>query len=359
MPEGGCVSESAAVTLDDKYRLDVPRALISGRQALVRLPLVQRELDRRAGVRSAGLISGYRGSPLGSYDLELWHAAAMLKANDIHFQPGLNEDLALTALAGSQQLDFLPGRKVDGVFCIWYGKGPGVDRSGDAIKHANLAGVSPKGGIVLAFGDDHSGKSSTTAHQSDLTLASWGVPILYPASVAEILPLGLAAFALSRYSGLLVGLKLVNETADGTAVVDGEVLPEFVLPELPLPAGGVHIRAEVLGAQPQDLRLVRYKLPRAEAFAQANRLDRIVFGADRPRFLIATAGKAYADVLAALHLLGVGEACARELGIGVYKIGMVYPLGAQGLSEASAAAEEIFFVEEKRPHAETQAKALL
>ena len=214
------MADSAVVSLDDKYSLDTGRALITGRQALVRLPLVQRDLDRRAGLNTAGLISGYRGSPLGGYDAELWKAEALLKANGIRFQPGLNEDLALTALQGSQQISFLPGAKVDGVFAIWYGKGPGVDRSGDAIKHANLQGTSRHGGVLLAFGDDHAGKSSTTAHQSDLTLASWEVPILYPASVPDILRLGLAGIAMSRFCGALVGLKLVNETAEGSTVAE-------------------------------------------------------------------------------------------------------------------------------------------
>jgi indolepyruvate ferredoxin oxidoreductase len=352
------MSELHAITLEDKYRLDRYRALMGGRQALVRLPIAQRELDRRRGLKTAGLISGYRGSPLGSYDLELWKAAATLKDNDILFQPGLNEDLALTALAGAQQLDFVPGRKVDGVFGIWYGKGPGVDRSGDAIKHANLQGVSPHGGILLAFGDDHTGKSSTTAHQSDLTLASWGVPILYPSAVAEILTMGLAGIAMSRYSGLVVGLKLVNETADGTGVLDMTALPEYVMPKLPDPAGGVHIRREVRAMQEQDLRLIRHKLPRAEAFACANRLDRLAWGAERPRFLVVTAGKAFGDVLAALDRLGLDVDTACRIGLGVYKLALVFPLDRTALDVVASRAEEVFFVEEKRPHAETQAKAL-
>jgi indolepyruvate ferredoxin oxidoreductase len=349
----------ASVSLDDKYRLDRSHALISGRQALVRLPIAQRERDRAEGLKTAGLISGYRGSPLGSYDLDLWKASALLEQHDIIFQPGLNEDLALTALAGAQQLDFVPGRKVDGVFGIWYGKGPGVDRSGDAIKHANLHGVSPHGGIVLAFGDDHTAKSSTTAHQSDLTLASWGVPVLYPSSVSEILELGLAAIAMSRFSGLLVGLKLVNETADGTGILNSPQMSGFVLPEIPGPDGGVHIRREMVAMQQQDLRLYRHKLPRAQAFARANHLDRISFGADSGAFIIATAGKAFPDVLAALRLLGVTEAVARELGIGVYKVGLIYPLDPVGLKEATQQAEEILFVEEKRAHLEMQAMGLL
>lgn len=349
----------AAVSLEDKYRLDCRKALISGRQALVRLPIVQRELDRSRGLNTAGMISGYRGSPLGSYDLELWKVAKLLEKHNILFKPGLNEDLALTALAGAQQLDFVPGRKVDGVFGIWYGKGPGVDRSGDAIKHANLHGVSPHGGILLAFGDDHTGKSSTTAHQSDLTLASWGVPVLYPGSVGEILQFGLAGIAMSRFAGVLVGLKLVNETADGTAIVEFESVPEFLSPDVRLPEGGVHIRRELRAMQEQDARLLRHKLPGTQAFSRANRLDRMAFGSESARFVIATAGKAYADVLAGLAALGIRETIARRLEIGVYKIGLIYPLDPAGLYAATGRAEEVLFIEEKRAHAETQAFQLL
>ncbi|MBB6252143.1 indolepyruvate ferredoxin oxidoreductase [Nitrospirillum iridis] len=350
------MADTNLVTLDDKYQLNQGRALVSGRQALVRLPIIQRALDRRLGLNTAGYISGYRGSPLGGYDAELWKAADFLKANDIIFEPGLNEDLALTAVAGTQQLDFVPGRRFDGVFGFWYGKGPGVDRSGDAIKHANLQGTAPAGGVVLIFGDDHAGKSSTTAHQSDLTLASWEVPVLYPASVADILELGLAAVAMSRFSGLLVGLKLVNETAEATGVLDMTPPPAFATPDMPTPAGGVHIRPEALAMQQQDVRLLRHKLPRAQAFARANRLDRVTFGSTSPRFLVATSGKAYADVLAALALLGLDDAAAQRLGLGVYKIALVFPLDPDGLDVASQAADEIFFVEEKRAHAELQAK---
>ncbi len=347
------------VSLDDKYRLDAARALISGRQALVRLLLLQRALDRRDGLNSAGFVSGYRGSPLGGFDAELWKANETLKANDILFQPGLNEDLAATAVAGTQQIGFLPGAKVDGVFGLWYGKGPGVDRSGDAIKHANLSGVSANGGVVLVFGDDHAGKSSTTAHQSELTLASWGVPVLYPSSVAEILTLGLAAFAMSRFSGSLVALKLVNETAEGTGVVASDALPHFSKPLLEEPPSGVHIRPELLAVQAQDSRLVRHKLPRARAFARANRLDRIAYGAAIPRFVVATAGKAYPDVLAALRMLGIDDEIAKRAGIAVYKIGLIYPLDPVALVEAAGLADEILFVEEKKANAEVQARDIL
>nr|WP_298728976.1 indolepyruvate ferredoxin oxidoreductase family protein [uncultured Steroidobacter sp.] len=348
----------SAISLDDKYDWHAPRALTSGRQALVALMLAQRELDRKRGYKTAGFVSGYRGSPLGGVDFEFRKARQTLEAADIFFQPGLNEDLALTSLAGTQQLGFLPDPKVEGVFGLWYGKGPGVDRSGDAIKHANLAGVAQRGGIVLAFGDDHAGKSSTTAHQSDLTLASWEVPVLYPASVAEIIEYGLAAFAMSRFAGSLVALKLVNETADGTAILAHDHLPDFIEPSLPEVAADVHHRSEVMAVLQQDARVVRQKLPRAGAFARANGLDGIRFGADRPRLLIATPGKAYPDVLAALEKLGIDAAAARHAGIGVYKIALLYPLEATALLAASDRADEIFFVEEKRAHAETQAKSI-
>lgn len=347
-----------AVSLNDKYDLDGARSLVNGRQALVRLMLMQRSLDRRSNLNTSGFISGYRGSPLGGLDAELWKERTALEANEIIFQPGLNEDLALTAIAGTQQVAFLPGRKVDGVFGLWYGKGPGVDRSGDAIKHANLAGVSPSGGIVLAFGDDHAGKSSTTAHQSDLTLASWDVPILYPSSVSEILDYGLAAFAMSRFSGAMVGLKLVNETAEATEAVQFSDPPGFVLPDV-ASNEDVHIRPEVRAMQAQEARLVRGKLPRAQAFARANSLDRIRFGSTSPRFVIATAGKTYADVLAALAMLGISEELAQQLGIGVYKIALIFPLEPTALEALSETATEIFFVEEKRAHTEVQARALL
>lgn len=351
------MSDVISVSLNDKYDLEGDRALISGRQALVRLMLVQRALDRRSNLNTSGFVSGYRGSPLGGFDAELWKERTALEANGITFQPGLNEDLALTAVAGTQQIGFLPGPKVDGVFGLWYGKGPGVDRSGDAIKHANLAGVSSSGGVVLAFGDDHAGKSSTTAHQSDLTLASWDVPILYPGSVPEILEYGLAAFAMSRFSGALVGLKLVNETAEATGVVQFSDPIGFVLPDAGL-AEDVHIRPEVRAMQAQEARLVRQKLPRAQAFARANNLDRIRFGSTRPRFVIATAGKAYPDVLAALAALGISEELARQLDIGVYKIALIFPLEPTALIALSQTAAEIFFVEEKRAHAEVQARSL-
>ena len=348
------------VSLADKYSLERGRIFLSGRQALVRLPLVQRQIDRRRNLNTAGFICGYRGSPLGTYDMELERARRLLDEHDIVFRPGLNEDLAATAVWGTQQLGFLPGRKVQGVFSLWYGKGPGVDRSGDPFKHANLQGTEPHGGVLLIVGDDHAGKSSTIAHQSDLALAANDIPILYPASVQEILQLGLAGIELSRFSGLLVALKIVNETADATAAIAVDASAHhFSRPEIPSPPGGVHIRKEFLAVQEQDTRLVRHKLPRALAFAQANRLDRVVFGSHHPKFLIVTAGKAYGDVMSALAVLGMDQELAVACGLAVYKVAMIYPLEPTQLRAAAAQCKEILFVEEKRPHVEAQAAGLL
>ncbi len=350
----------ARVSLDDKYTLDKGRVFISGVQALVRLPIMQRRRDRAAGLNTAGFISGYRGSPLGGYDAALRQAARRLEENDILFRPGLNEDLAMAAVWGTQQLDFVPGRKVDGVFAIWYGKGPGVDRTGDALKHANFAGSHPNGGVLVVCGDDHTGKSSSMGHQSDQAMIAANIPLLYPASVQDYLDFGLHGFALSRFAGTLTGFKTVNETVTATATVaidPGRVsiaLPRNA-PEAP---DGVHIRPEY-DPQGQDNRVARYKLPRAQAYVRANRLDRPVFGAQRPtRLGIVTAGKATLDTLAALRLLGIDDEAARGLGIGVYKVAMVWPLEPEGLAEFAGQCAELLFVEEKRPVMEDQAKAL-
>ena len=355
--DGGALQK---VSLDDKYTLDSGRVFISGVQALVRLPLMQRARDRARGLNTAGFISGYRGSPLGGYDAALWQAARRLEAGDILFRPGINEDLAMAAVWGTQQLDFVPGRKVDGVFAIWYGKGPGVDRTGDAFKHANFAGSHPNGGVLVVCGDDHTGKSSSMGHQSDQAMIAANIPLLYPASVQDYLDFGLHGFALSRFAGTLAGFKTVNETVTATATVSVDpsrvsiVLPKDA-PEAP---EGVHIRPEY-DPQGQDNRVVRYKLPRAQAYVRANRLDGPVFGAERPtRLGIVTAGKAVLDTLAGLRLLGIDETMARALGVGVYKAALVWPLEPEGLAAFAADCAELLFVEEKRPVMEDQAKAL-
>jgi len=349
------------VTLDDKYTLERGRVFISGTQALVRLPIMQRQRDRAAGLNTAGFISGYRGSPLGGYDASLWQASHLLRANDIVFRPGINEDQAATAVWGTQQLDFLPGKKVDGVFAIWYGKGPGVDRSGDPLKHANYQGTHPTGGVLVVCGDDHPGKSSTLAHQSEQALAAHGIPVLYPSSPQDFLDYGLYGFALSRFAGTLVGFKVVNETVACTATVDIDPARlDIVLPaSAPMPEGGVSARPEYAPVE-QEARLIRHKLPRALAFVRENKLDRTVFGAKGPKRLgIVTAGKAYLDAIAALRLLGIGQTEAEALGIGVYKVAMVWPLEPEGLKAFAAASEELLFVEEKRAVMEDQAKSIL
>lgn len=349
------------VSLSDKFDLDNATIFIAGKQALARVPLLQRELDRRRGLRTAGYISGYRGSPLGTVDNELLKIADRLKAADIVFEPGLNEDLAMTAVWGSQQLDFVPRRRVDGVFGMWYGKGPGVDRSGDAIKHANMSGTHPNGGVLLAFGDDHAGKSSSLAHQSDLALAAHEVPILYPSDVRDIFKFGLAGFAMSRECGLLAGLKLVNETADCTQVVAfslDELAP--ILDETQVATNDVSIRVEMLAVTAQDQRMVRHKLPRVHAFTRRNGIDRVAFGAERPSHLgVVTAGKAFQDVIDGMRLLGIDDAVARRLGIGVLKVGLIYPLDQEPLKAFAQDAVELLFVEEKRPHMEVQAASLM
>ncbi|WP_456671631.1 indolepyruvate ferredoxin oxidoreductase family protein [Bradyrhizobium sp. USDA 3256] len=350
-----------ALTLSDKYDVTEGTIFITGKQALTRIPLLQRQLDGKRGLRTAGYISGYRGSPLGTVDSELLKIADRLKAADIVFEPGLNEDLAMTAVWGSQQLDFVPGRRFDGVFGMWYGKGPGVDRSGDAIKHANMSGTHPNGGVLLVFGDDHAGKSSSLAHQSDLALAAHEVPILYPSDTRDIFKFGLAGIAMSRETGLLAGLKLVNETADCTQAVEislDELAP--VLDATPPARDDVSIRVEMLAVTAQDRRMVRNKLPRVHAFTRRNAIDRVVFGSDRPTHLgIVTAGKSFQDVIDGLRLLGIDESVARRLGIGVLKVGLIYPLDPKPLNAFARAARELLFVEEKRAHMEVQAAAIL
>jgi indolepyruvate ferredoxin oxidoreductase len=349
----------APVSLDDKYRLHCGTVLMTGTQALVRLPLAQRRRDELAGLRTAGFISGYRGSPLGSYDRELWRARALLDQHGIIFKPGVNEDLAATAVWGTQQINQFPSN-YDGVFSIWYGKGPGVERSGDALKHGNYGGASRHGGVLVVCGDDHAAKSSSIAHQSEQTLAAHSIPVLYPASVGEIIEYGMAGWALSRFAGLWVALKCVNETleTDATVSVDESGSAIQVPESVHNPEGGVNYQGSY-GPTRDDMLVTRYRLPRAKEFAQHNRFDRAVFGSSSPRFGILTAGKAYADVRYALTLLQVDESRAKSLGLDIYKVGMIWPLEASGLRRFAAGLVEILVVEEKRPFLEQQAATAL
>ncbi len=346
-------------TLEDKYLAERGRVFLTGTQALVRLPIEQRIRDARLGKNTAGFISGYRGSPLGAYDAQLWAAQKHLEAHDILFRPGVNEDLAATSLWGSQQTGLFAGARYDGVFGIWYGKGPGVDRSLDALRHANLAGTSPWGGVVMLCGDDHGAVSSTNAHQTEFDLQAVGIPVLHPASVREYLEFGLLAFALSRYAGLWMGMKCVTQVVESAATV---TLPGpdhgYATPDFAMPKGGVHIRLPDPYLE-AERRLMDIKLPAAIAFAAANRIDRPVFGATAPRFGIVTVGKAYDDVRAALEALGLSDQRCQALGLGVYKVAMPWPLATDGIRGFASAAEELLVVEEKRPLIEPQIKDAL
>jgi indolepyruvate ferredoxin oxidoreductase len=348
------------VTLEDKYTLASGRVYLTGTQALVRLAMIQRERDLAAGLNTAGFISGYRGSPLGGFDQALWKAKKHLKEHHIHFTPGVNEELAATAVWGSQQVGLFPEAKYDGVFAMWYGKGPGVDRSGDVFKHANAAGTSKHGGVLLLAGDDHACKSSTLPHQSEHAFDAAMIPVLYPTGVAEIMELGVHGFAMSRYSGCYVAFKTVSETVDSSAsiVVDPDS-PKIVLPEdFQLPAGGVSIRWP---DQPmdQELRLQHDKIYAALAYCRANRLNRIAIDSPNPRLGIIASGKSYLDVLQALEDLGIDARHASEIGIRLYKVGMPWPLEPNGLREFAQGLDEVLVVEEKRQLIEYQMKEQL
>ena len=350
------------VTLDDKYSLDAGRAFMSGVQALVKLPMLQRQRDALQGKNTAGFISGYRGSPLGGYDQALWKAKDYLKAQHILFQPGVNEELAATALWGTQQLGFAPpgSNKFDGVFGIWYGKGPGVDRCSDVFKHANMAGTTPWGGVLAVAGDDHIAKSSTAAHQSDHIFKACGTPVFFPASVQDILDLGLHGIAMSRFSGLWSGMKTIQEIVESsaTAVIDPERV-NIVIPEFEMPAGGIHIRWPD-DALSQEARLFDYKWYAALAYVRANRLNYNVIegpnGGQGDRLGLIASGKAFNDTRQALLDLGLDDDTCRRIGIRLHKVAVVWPLEAQLTREFATGLQEILVIEEKRQVIEYQLK---
>ena len=346
------------VSLNDKYDLTKERIFISGTQAIARLLLMQKERDRRAGLNTAGFISGYRGSPIGGLDQQFERARKQFDAAHIVFQPGINEDLAATAVWGSQQAEMRGEGKFDGVFAIWYGKGPGVDRSGDVFRHANLAGTSGNGGVLVLMGDDHTAESSTTAHQSEFHLLDVMIPILHPAGVQELIDFGLYGWALSRYAGVWVGLKCVKDNIESTAVVDAAL--ERVAPVTPqdhrLPEGGLNIRPRdpVLT---QEARLQDHKRDAIVAFLRANRINRIITsGGPQAKVGIITVGKSYLDTRQALDDLGIDEARANELGLRLYKIGCTWPIEPQGLQEFARGLDLIIVVEEKRSLIESQVR---
>ncbi|MCL4758171.1 MAG: indolepyruvate ferredoxin oxidoreductase family protein [Rhodocyclaceae bacterium] len=347
----------APVRLDDKYRIEHGRVFLTGVQALARLPMLQHQRDAAAGLNTAGYVSGYRGSPLAGLDTALHDAQRFLEAHDIRFHPGVNEDLAATAIWGTQQLGLFPNPKRDGIFAMWYGKGPGVDRCGDVFKHANYAGTARHGGVLLVAGDDHSARSSAVAHQSEHVFSACGIPVLAPASIQEYLDLGLHGWAMSRYSGCWVAMKTTSDTVESSATV--EVDPARVVVRLPedfiLPADGVHIR----WPDPQlaqEYRMQAYKVYAALAYARANGLNRLVFDSPRPRLGIIACGKAYLDARQALDDLGIDAGVAADIGLRLYKVGMPWPLEADGVRAFAQGLEEILVVEEKRQIIEYQLK---
>jgi indolepyruvate ferredoxin oxidoreductase len=344
-------------TLEHKYTRTTGRIYLSGVQALVRLPLMQQMRDRAAGINTAGFISGYRGSPLGGFDLELWKAKKHLKASNIEFTPGLNEDLGATMVWGTQQANLFPGAKYDGVFAMWYGKGPGVDRCGDVFKHGNAAGTSKHGGVLALAADDHACRSSTLPHGSELEFVSAMMPVLNPAGVQDILDMGLLGWAMSRFTGRWVGFKTIAETVESSAsvVVDPHQLDIVVPIDFALPPGGLNIRWPDPPLD-QEMRLHRYAVQAAIAFARANGIDRVVIDSPRARLGIVTTGKSYLDVLQALEYLGIGAEEARDIGVRVYKVGMTWPLEPIGIREFARGLEDIVVVEEKRSFIESQLK---
>jgi len=348
------------VSLDDKYALESGRVYLTGAQAFVRLLILQRQRDVLAGLNTAGFVSGYRGSPLGALDQSLWKAQKFLERAHITFQPGLNEDLAATALWGSQQVNLYAKAKYDGVFGMWYGKGPGVDRCGDVFKHANHAGTSKHGGVLVLAGDDHGAKSSTLPHQSDHQFSAALIPVLYPSSVQEILDLGLHGWAMSRYSGCWVGFKCVADTVESSSSVDiGPDRTKIIVPDdFPFPPDGVSIRWPDKFLE-TEARMQDYKVYAALHYCRVNQLNRVVIDSPRPRLGIITSGKSYLDVRQALDDLGITETDAAEIGLRVYKIAMTWPLEPEGVRQFAEGLEEILVVEEKRQIVEYQLKEQL
>ena len=337
------------ISLDDKWTLERGRAFMTGTQALIRLPMMQRERDLKAGLNTAGYITGYRGSPVTSVDMTAMKAKKHLDAHHVQFHPGMNEDLAATAVWGTQQTNLFKDAKYDGVFSMWYGKGPGVDRCGDVFKHANNAGSAKHGGVLVLAGDDHAAKSSSTAHQSDHILNACGIPVLYPASVQEYIDYGLHAWAMSRYTGLWVSMKCVTDIIESGAVVDFDPdRVQIVTPtDFAMPEGGLNIRwpDAVLD---MEVRMNTYKWYAALAYARANKLNKIIWDSPKPRIGIITAGKSYLDTRQALADLGIDEQAAADIGLRLYKIGMTWPLESEGVHEFAKGLDEILVVEEKR-----------
>ena len=347
--------ELSRYRLEDRYSQSDGRVFMTGTQALVRILLDQSRRDRAAGLQTGGFVSGYRGSPLGGVDLELWKNKKLIANAGIEFLPAVNEDLAATAVLGSQQVETDPNRQVEGVFAMWYGKGPGVDRAGDALKHGNAYGSSPHGGVLVVAGDDHGCVSSSMPHQSDVAFMAWFMPTLNPASVSEYLAFGEYGYALSRATGMWVGFKAVSETVESAASFDLVPDRKFAAPDFSPPPTGLHYRWPDLPG-PQIEERMEAKKQAVFAFAEANPIDRHIYDVKHARFGIVTTGKGHLDLMEALRLLDVGEAECRELGIGIYKVGMVWPLARRDALDFVRGKEEVLVIEEKRGIIESQFK---
>ncbi len=345
--------------LGDNLTATRGQVFLTGTQALVRLLLMQRALDSARGFNTAGFVSGYRGSPLGMVDQQLWKAAKLLKEARIEFLPAINEDLAATACLGTQRVALDPKRTVDGVSAMWYGKGPGVDRSGDALKHGNAYGSSPLGGVLVVAGDDHGCVSSSMPHQSDAAMQAWSMPILHPANVAEYLEFGLYGWALSRFSGNWVGFKAISEVVESAMTVDLDRVPiDFDKPVDYTPPQNLHVRAVDLPSLSIEERL-QHKLDAVRAFARANSVDRHVVSSPRATLGIVTVGKAHFDFMEVLRRLELDPDALAAAGVRVYKVGLAYPLEPTRILDFVQGLEEILVIEEKAPIVENQIKELL
>jgi indolepyruvate ferredoxin oxidoreductase len=352
------VLDRSAITLASRFADRDQPVLLTGIQALLRLLLEQRRLDREVGLRTAGFVSGYRGSPLGGLDRELWAQKKLMAAHDIRFEPGINEDLAATMVLGTQELDAFPGKKFDGVFGMWYGKGPGVDRAGDAFHCANMAGTHPHGGVLAVSGDDHGAHSSTYPHQTEYVFQNVFMPVLNPASIQDVLDLGLAGWALSRYSGLWVAMKTTAETMEQASTVIVHSASRFISPDFELPPHGLNLDHRLrFPAERAELerRMIDERIPAALAWARANRLDRLISGAEDAPIGLITVGKAHEDAVHALRRMGL----ERHPKLAIYKVGMTWPLETEGLKAFARGKRFILVVEEKRGFVESQIRDAL
>src|SRR5581483_10016447 len=346
------------VSLNDRYDLSKRHVFLTGTQAIVRLTLMQRERDRLNGLNTAGYVTGYRGSPVGGLDQTFWRAKEVCERHHVKFQPGLNEELAATALCGSQQAELRGEGKFDGVFGIWYGKGPGVDRSGDVFRHANFAGTSKNGGVLALMGDDHTAESSTTAHQSEFHFVDVMMPILNPAGVQEIIDYALYGWALSRFTGTWTALKCMHETVESTAVVDGSLdRVQLITPaDFVMPPGGLNILLAdtILG---QEARLHDHKRDAMLAFLRANKLNTYISSGGRnPKIGVITIGKSYLDVRQAMDELGLDETRCNDVGLRVFKVACAWPIGRADLAEVAPGLDLIIVVEEQRSLVEVQVR---